>query len=206
MMTILVQVTGQVGGEEVPVAAQDERLTAIAAAAATVLRQTPYHVVRAGDVAAAVRLPGQTGRSAVWLYNEVHNRRVLVALAAAHAWREFAARANWSPGGPIESVTGARSTAVEALGLIVAFHRAEQPLMTQVGYGIGDISTAEKRKLAAGADLVPPSWPDSSWGRVAAAAWHGRCEVFTDFLRPVLRDCAESVTQLPEPDVAESAS
>ena len=37
--------------------AQDERLAAIAAAAATVLRQTPYHVVRAGDVAAAIQPP-----------------------------------------------------------------------------------------------------------------------------------------------------
>jgi len=188
------------------VAAQDERLAAIAAAAATVLRHTPYHVVRAGDVAAAVQLPGQTGRSAVWLYNEVHNRRVLVALAAAHAWREFAGQASWSPPGPIGSVTAARSAAVGATGVIVAFHRAEQPLMTQVGFGIGDISTAEKRKLAAGTDLTPPSWPDSPWGRVAAAAWHGRCDVFTDFLRPVLRDCAESVTHLAEPTLAESAS
>ena len=141
--------------------AQDDRLAAIAAAAAAVLRQTPYHVVRAGDVAAAVRLPGQAGRSAVWLYNEVHNRRVLVALAAAHAWREFAGQATWSPPGPIGSVTAARSAAVAALGVIVAFHRAEQPLMTQVGYGIGDISTAEKRKLAAGTGVTPPSWPDS---------------------------------------------
>jgi tetratricopeptide (TPR) repeat protein len=188
------------------VVAQDERLAAIAAAAATVLRHTPYHVVRAGDVAVAVRLPGQTGRSAVWLYNEVHNRRVLVALAAAQAWREFAGHASWSPPGQIGSVTAARSAAVAALGVIVAFHRAEQPLMTQVGYGIGDISTAEKRKLAAGTDLSPPSWPDSSWGRVAAAAWDGRCDVFTDFLRPVLRDCAESVTHLAEPNLAESAS
>jgi len=188
------------------VAAQDERLAAIAAAAADVLRQTPYHVVRAGDVAAAVRLPGQTGRSAVWLYNEVHNRRVLVALAAAHAWQEFAGQASWSPPGPIGSVTAARSAAVAAVGVIVAFHRAEHPLMTQVGYGIGDISTAEKRKLTAGTGLVPPSWPDSPWGRVAAAAWHGRCDVFTDFLRPVLRTCAESVTHLAEPTVAESAS
>ena len=187
-------------------AAQDERLAAIAAAAAAVLRQTPYHVVRAGDVAAAVRLPGQAGRSAVWLYNEVHNRRVLVALAAAHAWREFAGQASWSPPGSIGSVTAARSAAVAALGVIVAFHRAEQSLMTQVGFGIGDISTAEKRKLTAGTDLAPPSWPDSAWGRVAAAAWHGRCDVFTDFLRPVLRDCAESVTQLAEPALAESAS
>ncbi len=187
-------------------AAQDERLAAIAVAAATVLRRTPYHVVRAGDVAAVVRMPGQTGRSAVWLYNEVHNRRVLVALAAAQAWCEFAGQANWSPPGPIESVTEARSAAVAALGVIVAFHRAEQQLMTQVGYGIGDISTAEKRQLAAGGDLVPPRWPDSSWGRVAAAAWHGRCDVFTDFLRPVLRECAESVTYLAEPDVTESAS
>jgi len=188
------------------VAAQDERLAAIAAAAAAVLRKTPYHVVRAGDVAAAVRLPGQTGRSAVWLYNEVHNRRVLVALAAAHAWREYAGQASWSLPGLIGSVTEARSTAAAALGVIVAFHRAEQPLMTQVGYGIGDISTAEKRKLAAGTDRAPPSWPDSPWGRVAAAAWHGRCDVFTDFLRPVLRDCAESVTYLAEPNLAESAS
>ena len=186
--------------------AQDERLAAIAAAAAAVLRLTPYHVVRAGDVAAAVRLPGQAGRSAVWLYNEVHNRRVLVALAAAHAWQEFAGQARWSPPGPIGSVTAARSAVVAALGVIVAFHRAEQPLMTQVGYGIGDISTAEKRKLAAGTGLTPPSWPDSQWGRVAAAAWDGRCDVFTDFLRPVLRDCAESVTHLAEPNLAESAS
>jgi hypothetical protein len=188
------------------VAAQDERLAAIAAAAADVLRQTPYHVVRAGDVAAAVRLPGQTGRSAVWLYNEVHNRRVLVALAAAHAWQEFAGQASWSPPGPIGSVTAARSAAIAALGMIVAFHRAEQPLMTQVGYGIGDISTAEKRRLAAGTGLVPPRWPDSPWGRVAAAAWHGRCHVFTDFLRPVLQACAESVTHLAGPTVTESAS
>jgi hypothetical protein len=152
------------------VPAQDDRLAAIAAAAAAVLRQTPYHVVRAGDVAAAVRLPGQAGRSAVWLYNEVHNRRVLVALAAAHAWQEFAGQVSWSPPGPIGSVTAARSAAVAALGVIVAFHRAEHPLMTQVGYGIGDISTAEKRKLAAGTGVTAPSWPDSSWGQVAAAA------------------------------------
>jgi len=188
------------------VAAQDERLEAIAEAAAGVLRHTPYHVVRAGDVAAAVRLPGPGGRSAVWLYNEVHNRRVLVALAAAHAWREFAGLANWRAPGPVQSVTGARAAAVAALGVIVAFHRAEQQLMTQVGYGIGDISTAEKRQLAGGSTLVPPSWPDSSWGRVAGAAWHGRCDVFTDFLRPVLRACAESVTSVTEQDATQSAS
>jgi len=236
------------------VATQDERLAAIAAAAAATLRHTPYHVVRAGDVAAAVRLPGETGRSgatgrpgetgrsgatgppgeaarsgatgppgaagrngvstrggdsgrsAVWLYNEVRNRRVLVALGAAYAWLEFPGRVHAPPPGPIESVTAARSAAAAALGVIVAFHRAEQALMTQVGYGIGDISTAEKRQLASGTDLAPPSWPDSSWGRVAAAAWHGRCEVFTDFLRPVLRACAESVTYLAEPTASDSAA
>ena len=187
-------------------ATQDERLAAIAAAAAATLRHVPYHVVRAGDVAAAVRLPGETGRSAVWLYNEVRNRRVLVALAAAHAWNEFPGRVNAPPPGPIQSVTAARSAAAAALGLIVAFHRAEQVLMTQVGYGIGDISTAEKRQLASGTNLAPPTWPDSSWGRVAAEAWHGRCAVFTDFLRPVLRACAESVTYLAEPNAADSAA
>ena len=131
---------------------------------------------------------------------------MLVALAAAHAWIEFPGRVNAAPPGPIQSVTAARSAAAAALGLIVAFHRAEQALMTQVGYGIGDISTAEKRQLASGTDLAPPTWPDSSWGRVAAAAWHGRCAVFTDFLRPVLRACAESVTYLAEPNAADSAA
>ncbi len=187
-------------------ATQDERLAAIATAAATVLRQTPYHVVRAGDVAVAVRLPGENGRSAVWLYNVVHNRRVLVALAAAHAWRDFAGQTNWSPPDHLTSVTAARAAAVAALGIIVAFHRAEQPLMTQVGYGIGDISTAEKRQLANGGALAVPSWPDSYLGRVAMGAWHGRCDVFTDFLAPVLRACAESVTYLAEDSAAQSAS
>jgi len=184
----------------------DERLAAIAAAAADVLRRTPYHAVRAGDVAAAVRLPGEQGRSAVWLYNEVRNRRVLVALAAAHAWRDFPGRTDWPGPQPVASVTAARAAAAAALAVIVAFHRAEQPLMTQVGYGIGDISTAEKRQLAAGRDAATPRWPVSEWGRVAAAAWRGRCDVFTDFLGPVLRDCAQSVTYLPDADAADSAS
>ena len=186
-------------------ATQDERLAAIAAAAAAVLRRTPYHAVRAEDVAAAVRLPGERGRSAVWLYNEVRNRRVLVALAAAHAWRDFPGRADRSPAQPIQSVTEARSAAAAALAVVVAFHRAEQPLMTQVGYGIGDISTAEKRQLAAGNDVSPPRWPASEWGRVAAAAWRGRCHVFTGFLDLVLRDCAQSVTYLADADAADSA-
>jgi hypothetical protein len=186
-------------------AAQNERLAAIAAAAAAVLRRTPYHAVRAEDVAAAVRLPGERGRSAVWLYNEVRNRRVLVALAAAHAWRDFPGRADWTCPQPIESVTVARSAVAAALAVIVTFHRAEQPLMTQVGYGIGDISTAEKRQLAAGNDVTPPRWPVSGWGQVAAAAWRGRCDVFTDFLAPVLRTCAESVTCLTEADAIDSA-
>ena len=129
-----------------------------------------------------------------------------MALAAAHAWQEFAGLASWSPPDPIGSVTAARSATVAALGVIIAFHRAEHPLMTQVGYGIGDISTAEKRKLAAGTGVAVPSWPDSPWGRAAAAAWNGRCDIFTDFLRPVLRACAESVTHLAEPNITESAS
>ncbi len=187
-------------------ATQDERLAAIAAAAAATLRHVPYHVVRAGDVAAAVRLPGEKGRSAVWLYNEVRNRRVLVALAAAHAWTEFPGRVNAAPPGPIDSVTAARSAAAAALGVIVAFHRAEQTLMTQVGTGSATSPPRRTRQLASGTNLAPPTWPDSSWGRVAAAAWHGRCAVFTDFLRPVLRACAESVTYLAEPNAADSAA
>jgi tetratricopeptide (TPR) repeat protein len=197
---------GHGDGEVSMAGTQDERLAAIAAAAAAVLRHTPYHTVRAGDVAAEVRLLGQTGRSAVWLYNEVRNRRVLVALAAAHAWRDFPGRAAWPGPGPIGSVAAARSAAATALAVIVAFHRTEQALMSQVGYGIGDISTAEKRQLATGTDVAAPRWPDSQWGRVAAAAWAGRCDVFTDFLRPVLQECAQSVTYLTEADAAESAA
>ena len=204
IMMILKQVSGV--ERSGALATHDERLAAIAAAAADVLRRTPYHAVRAGDVAAAVRLPGEQGRSAVWLYNEVRNRRVLVALAAAHAWRDFPGRADWPGPQPVASVTAARAAAAAALAVIVAFHRAEQPLMTQVGYGIGDISTAEKRQLAAGRDAATPRWPVSGWGRVAAAAWRGRCAVFTDFLGPVLRDCAQSVTYLPDADAADSAS
>ncbi len=102
-------------------------------------------------------------------------------------------------------MTAARSAVASALAVIVAFHRAEQPLMTQVGYGIGDISTAEKRQLADGNDVTPPRWPASGWGRVASAAWRSRCDVFTDFLTPVLRDCAESVTYLAEADAIDSA-
>jgi len=71
---------------------------------------------------------------------------------------------------------------------------------------LADISTAEKRKLAAGTGVIAPSWPDSPWGRAAAAGWNGRCDIFTDFLRPVLRACAESVTHLAEPNITESAS
>src|SRR5260370_17102346 len=123
---------------------QDERLAALAAAAAGVQRQTPYHMVRAGDVAAAVRLPGQTGRSAVWLYNEVHNRRVLVALAAAHAWREFAGHASWSPPGPADSVTAARPPAPPALGMIAASPPSQPPLLTHVPYSPRTLSPPNK--------------------------------------------------------------
>src|SRR5207244_10603670 len=60
-----------------------------------------------------------------------------------HAWREFAGQATWVPPGPAGSVTAARAAAVAALGVIVAFHRAEQPLMTQVGYGRSEEHTSE---------------------------------------------------------------
>ena len=190
--------------------AQDLRLAAIAEAAARTLRVSPYHVVRAKDVAAAVRLPRETGhtagRSAVWLYNEVRNRRVLVALAASYAWNGFLAGAGGLPIVGVGSVRAAREAVAEAMTLIVRFHRAETVLMTQVGYGIGDIATAEKRQLAEGADLVPPTWPDSGLGRVATAAWEGRCGVFADFLHPVLWRCVQSVTYLPDAAAAASAS
>jgi hypothetical protein len=186
---------------------QDERLAAIADAAAAVLRRTAYHAVRAEDVAAAVRLSGESGRSAVWLYNQVRNRRVLVALAAASGWRSFAASSGWSPpAGRIRSVIAARVTLTGALTVVVAFHRAERALVTQVGHGIGDISTAEKRQLSEGGVLTAPDWPDTPLGQVAAAAWDGRCGVFADFLAPVLRQCAEAVTSAADDVLADGAA
>ena len=205
IMMILKQVSGV--ERSGALATHDERLAAIAAAAADVLRRTPYHVVCAGKMRPPRSgCPASRAGPRYGCYNEVRNRRVLVALAAAHAWRDFPGRADWPGPQPVASVTAARAAAAAALAVIVAFHRAEQPLMTQVGYGIGDISTAEKRQLAAGRDAATPRWPVSGWGRVAAAAWRGRCAVFTDFLGPVLRDCAQSVTYLPDADAADSAS
>jgi hypothetical protein len=188
---------------------QDERLAAIASAAAEALRRTPYHILRAKDVAAAVRIHDDAarppGRSAVWLYNEVRNRRVLVALAASHAWNVFLGHAGWGLPARADSVTSAREIVAAAMALIVKFHRAERVLMAQVGYGIGDISTAEKRQLAEGTDVATPSWPDSRWGRVSVAAWHGRCGVFADFLQPVLWRCAQSITYMTDTAASDSA-
>ena len=84
--------------------AQERRLAAIAAASADAFRHGGYHQVRAEDVAERVRLPRggerDRGRSAVWLYNEVRSRRVLVALAVKHAFDEFTA----GDAGPADSV------------------------------------------------------------------------------------------------------
>lgn len=186
---------------------QDDRLAAIGATAASLLRHTPYHALRAQDVAAAIRLRGQPGRSVVWLYNETRSRRVLVALAASHAWREYVGEEyGGEPVSSADSVTGARERVTAALSVITRFHRAERHLMTQVGLGIGDISTTEKRQLTAKTEAEPPTWPDSDWGRIADAAWRGRVSVFASFLAPVLRECAEVITWLPDEVLAEAAN
>ncbi len=207
---------------------QDQRLAAIAAAAAAVLRRTPYYDVRAEEVAAKVSLPAggerrqrrgptrRAGRSQVWLYNEVRSRRVLVALAAAHAWQEFRSGRPWpvpTPG----TVGQARQAVTAALREVVAFHHAEPFLMSQVRLGIGDIATWEKRSRSNAAKTataaaassatgshrpatpdLTPRWPPGSWGEVAAAAWQGQCAVFAGFLAPVLRAATQAVTYLPE--------
>ncbi|GAA1507911.1 hypothetical protein GCM10009677_45790 [Sphaerisporangium rubeum] len=173
--------------------AQERRLSAIGEAAAGVLRHTDYHLVRAEDVAAAVRLSreGQSGRrSAVWLYNEVKSRRVLVALAIRHAFTEFAER-----NGPLEppatpgSLVEARDLVTQALLVIARFHRAESFLTRQVQLGIGDIATSEKRQSA---PQGPPVWPGGI-GQVAAAGWSGRVIAYADHLAPVLSAAASAV-------------
>ncbi|MEV6982047.1 hypothetical protein AB0M95_12410 [Sphaerisporangium sp. NPDC051017] len=178
--------------------AQERRLSAIGEAAAEVLRHTDYHLVRAEDVAAAVRLSreGHSGRrSAVWLYNEVKSRRVLVALALRHAFAEFADRAG--PREPLEtpgSLVEARDLLTQALLLVARFHRAEAFLTQQVQLGIGDIATSEKRQSAQG----PPIWPDTAIGRTAVAGWSGRIVAYADHLAPVIAAAARAVC-LPPP-------
>ena len=192
--------------------AQDRRLEAIAAAAAAVLTETEYHKVRTQDIAARVRLDdsgdkrsARGSRSTVWVYNEARSRRVLVALAARHAWNDYLAQTARPPaeaatapgapaGGPAETVTEAIGLVAAALLEIARFHRASQFLMRQVGLGIGDIATSEKR---AGADAQQdPSWPDSEWGRVASAGFDGLCSAFADYLAPVLSAAGGSVCPL----------
>ncbi|GAA3846264.1 hypothetical protein GCM10022226_82280 [Sphaerisporangium flaviroseum] len=178
--------------------AQERRLSAIGEAAAGVLRHTDYHLVRAEDVAAAVRLSreGQSGRrSAVWLYNEVKSRRVLVALALHHAFVEFADR-NGPPERPVTpgSLVEARDLVTQSLLLVARFHRAEAFLTQQVQLGIGDIATSEKRQSA---PQGAPSWPDSAMGRAAAAGWAGRVVAYADHLRPVIAAAAHAVCLPP---------
>ncbi|MFG1874416.1 hypothetical protein ACGFIV_06220 [Sphaerisporangium sp. NPDC049003] len=186
--------------------AQERRLSAIGEAAAGVLRHTDYHLVRAEDVASAVRLSreGQSGRrSAVWLYNEVKSRRVLVALALHHAFVEFADR-NGPPERP-ESPAGlveARDLVTQALLLVARFHRAEAFLTQQVQLGIGDIATSEKRQSA---PQGPPSWPDTTMGRVAAAGWAGRVVAYADHLAPVISTAAHAMC-LPPPGWARACA
>ena len=172
-------------------AVRDDRLVAIGIAAAEVFRAGEYHEVRAEDVATAVRLAPDGGdhrsaagrRSAVWLYNEVRSRRVLVGLAAYAAWEEYRRRNPAPEAKPPETVGQAREAVVGALADVVRFHRAERFLLRQVGLGLGDIATSEKR---ARPGREAPSWPDTPTGRVAAAAWQSSCGVYAEALAPVL--------------------
>jgi hypothetical protein len=197
--------------------AQDRRLEAIAAAAAAVLAENEYHRVRTQDIAARVHLDGSEdgrssrgSRSAVWVYNEARSRRVLVALAARHAWNDYLAHADHQthelsvfPGNGL-TVTGASGLVGAALLEIARFHRAADFLMRQVGLGIGDIATSEKRVKAD--DQGPPSWPDSEWGRVAADGFAGKCSVFADYLAPVLFTATRSVSPFTRTDAQAQAS
>ncbi|GAA3738134.1 hypothetical protein [Salinactinospora qingdaonensis] len=201
----------------------EDRLAAIGTTAASAFRAADYRSVRAEDIAAQVQVsedsadkPRRTGRSAVWLYNTVKSRRVLVALAAYSAWcgvHHFegeaageATRALWTLGQAREAVT-------RILTEIVVFQQRERHLMTQVGSGLGDIATSEKRQRGGSgkgsdegdASETAPTWPDGPWGRVAAQAWQGSLGVFADALTPVLSAATGAVTEPREPTVTAGA-
>jgi hypothetical protein len=177
--------------------AQEQRLIAIAAASAAAFRRNDYHQVRAEDVAELVRLPrgtdGGSGRSAVWLYNEVKSRRVLVALAAKHAFDEFVS-------GDPEAVSpttmlDAQEVVTAALRRIAQFHQVERFMMNQIRLGIGDISTSEKRPSS---DHTSPVWASGVYGAMASAGWEGRVAAYAEYLAPRLELAARTVTLPPE--------
>ncbi|GII90436.1 hypothetical protein Ssi02_06670 [Sinosporangium siamense] len=148
--------------------------------------------MRAEDVAAQVP-PG--GRSAVWLYNEVKSRRVLVSLALHHAFAGFPALGQCDRP---RTVAALRSHATLGLLHIARFHLAERTLVTQVGLGIGDIANSEKRaKPGRATRSQPPAWPDGPCGRVAAAAWNGQVVAYAAHLTQVLRGAALTVAPVP---------
>ncbi|GAA2874526.1 tetratricopeptide repeat protein [Streptosporangium fragile] len=185
--------------------AQERRFAAIAAASADAFRHGDYHQVRAEDVAERVRLPrggeGDRGRSAVWLYNEVRSRRVLVALAVKHAFDEFTADDPVPP--PPRSLPEARRLVVAALRRVARFHRVERFMLAQVRLGIGDISTSEKR-LPAGQSR--PVWETAGvYGATAAAGWEGRITAYAHYLAPRLELAALTVGPPPAGWAAASA-
>jgi len=187
------------------VSAQERRLAAIAAASADAFRRGDYHQVRAEDVAERVRLPrggeGDRGRSAVWLYNEVRSRRVLVALAAKHAFDDFVSD-DGAPHPP-RSLLAARDLVTAALRRVARFHQVERFMLSQVRLGIGDISTSEKRSQAG---QSPPVWEVTEvYGATAAAGWEGRVTAYAHYLAPRLELAALTVGLPPEGWAAASA-
>ncbi|MFB9679658.1 hypothetical protein [Streptosporangium vulgare] len=173
--------------------AQERRLAAIAAASADAFRCGDYHQVRAEDVAERVRLPrgaeGGRGRSAVWLYNEVRSRRVLVALAVKHAFDEFTA-GDGAPEPP-GSLLDAQRLVTAALRRVARFHQVERFMLAQVRLGIGDISTSEKRPSAG---QVQPVWEVTEvYGATAATGWEGRVTAYARYLEPRLESAALTV-------------
>ncbi|PRX66985.1 hypothetical protein B0I32_105425 [Nonomuraea fuscirosea] len=177
--------------------AQERRLAAIAAASATAFRHHAYQQVRAEDVAELVRLSrkGEKGkaRSAVWLYNEVRSRRVLVALALKHAFEEFADD-DPGPAESPETVADAQSLIAATLVRIAAFSKAERFLVGQVRLGIGDISTSEKRSTS---PQNSPEWPDGPYGEVAASGWEGRVTAYAQYLAPRIETAVSTVAVPP---------
>ncbi|MER5647759.1 tetratricopeptide repeat protein [Streptosporangium sp. NPDC002524] len=166
--------------------AQERRLAAIAAASADAFRRGDYHQVRAEDVAERVRLPrgaeSGRGRSAVWLYNEVRSRRVLVALAVKHAFDEFTS-GDGAPEPP-RSLLDAQRLVTAALRRVARFHQVERFMLAQVRLGIGDISTSEKRPSAG---QVQPVWEVTEvYGATAATGWEGRVTAYAPYLEPRL--------------------
>ncbi|MET7483854.1 tetratricopeptide repeat protein [Streptomyces sp. NPDC005538] len=193
----------------------ENALSEIGKAAAVLFREAPYRDVGLERVGAAVRLPAPArgrqptgaGRSLMWVYTVIQGKGQAVALGVATAWQDHVATARADGEAARdrlpETLIEARARVAEAVAAVCRFVRAEGPLCEQLASGLSDLS---HRGPAPRSRPKERALPDSLLGRTAAAARHGRCAVFTDWLTTALEEARAAVGWQPPSEVGQAAS